>query len=1153
MNLTRPALAGLLALLTVAPAAAQQFPTIPAQTFIGRLGLPGDSGPSQAIPFSALTKTVINPNSVAYGVLTTNIAAVPSMTHFITLLNEANGGMYQALNNVGLAKSILTVANTGVAANSTRLIGAGGATVLENSARSPIAFLLENGQVGIGNLSAFTPAAGSLLDIRSGGLNLTVTNPTLSIPVFGFEGLNNFAGLSSVVTLTSAGVNTGTVGLFGQVENLKGGVTAGIDGAARDSIGSENYGVIGTLSANHNGGTGAAVGAFIRNTTGSSFIPNPTPYSGTIGVTIGNEATAPGIAANGSIGLFVYGTCDITSIISGFCPNGATNDNTFVIGANILNARDEMIRLGSSSGNGNLAPSLLKAYAHDNSVVYNLSSSAQITSKNSAAPSAPGAGYTAYWTDSTTGRLADKSTDGSVGTTINLAQTITDTKTGGGTSAAFLASAATPGFAWQATGQATDQKNWDIIAGANLAFRAVNDANSVANAWMTVTRGAGATVSNIAVPILSINPPAGTIGQGLNVAQTAAGTPSAGFLGLNNIIVSSDTMNNGDGNEVAALRIRQLSGGSTVLGQRTALHAEQVLTAATNPAETQKDIVGGTLQVYAVVGNSGGNFIGGNSIADLFTTASGAGGLTGHEIDIAAQAGSSVVGKYGLTIVQISTDAVQGSSADAGILLVNNGSAGWKQGLAFGAATVSSGGVAIDMSALSAGGPAYLLKGPATKFYVDGNSNIGGNTLSLVGTPSVALGSGSTATFSLTSTNTGFQNSLVVQNGGTVSNGSTVAASGVSLSAGSNTYLQMVMVGGATPTAGLQSGTGATGGLSISAGAGVLSLVSPSLSDPTFTGTYAIPTTKLTGALQAAQEPAHTGDVTNTAGSLALTIAAAQPAVHTWALAQTFTVAPVFTDQSGSRTALGLGTAATQNTGTSGANVPLLNGTNTWSAAQAVLTAAVDTNTTQAASTAFVIAQAASATPLIDGTAAVGTSTRYARGDHVHPTDTTRAPLASPTFTGTVTIPSGAALGTPTTLVATNATGTAAGLTAGSATPTAPSTSSPTPTCSTGSGTLSSSIQYVQMFGSKWVNISGTITVTTIGSCGANINVALPVTAGASGGGFGGINTSTGKTAIGAINPGAPTLATFLATDGTGLPVSGSGQTIAFSGGYFAP
>lgn len=61
---------------------------------------------------------------------------------------------------------------------------------------------------------------------------------------------------------------------------------------------------------------------------------------------------------------------------------------------------------------------------------------------------------------------------------------------------------------------------------------------------------------------------------------------------------------------------------------------------------------------------------------------------------------------------------------------------------------------------------------------------------------------------------------------------------------------------------------------------------------------------------------------------------------NTWGTTQTFTVAPVFTNQSTSRTALGLGTAATQNTGTSGTNVPLLDGANTWSAAQTVSNAA---------------------------------------------------------------------------------------------------------------------------------------------------------------------------------------------------------------------
>jgi len=53
-------------------------------------------------------------------------------------------------------------------------------------------------------------------------------------------------------------------------------------------------------------------------------------------------------------------------------------------------------------------------------------------------------------------------------------------------------------------------------------------------------------------------------------------------------------------------------------------------------------------------------------------------------------------------------------------------------------------------------------------------------------------------------------------------------------------------------------------------------------------------------------------------------------------------------------------------------------------------TAAANTNTTQVATTAFVLGQASSTTPNVDGTAAVGTSNSYARADHVHPTDTSR-------------------------------------------------------------------------------------------------------------------------------------------------------------------
>lgn len=69
-------------------------------------------------------------------------------------------------------------------------------------------------------------------------------------------------------------------------------------------------------------------------------------------------------------------------------------------------------------------------------------------------------------------------------------------------------------------------------------------------------------------------------------------------------------------------------------------------------------------------------------------------------------------------------------------------------------------------------------------------------------------------------------------------------------------------------------------------------------------------------------------------------------------------------------------------------------------------TAAADTNTTQIATTAFVQGQASATAALMDGAAAAGTSVKYARADHIHPVDTSRAPAAgsaSITTVGTIT------------------------------------------------------------------------------------------------------------------------------------------------------
>ena len=77
-------------------------------------------------------------------------------------------------------------------------------------------------------------------------------------------------------------------------------------------------------------------------------------------------------------------------------------------------------------------------------------------------------------------------------------------------------------------------------------------------------------------------------------------------------------------------------------------------------------------------------------------------------------------------------------------------------------------------------------------------------------------------------------------------------------------------------------------------------------------------------------------------------------------------------------------------------------------------TAAADTNTTQVATTAFVVGQASATAPIMDGTATTGTSSRYARADHVHASDTSR--IGNSLLTAKAAIVSATAANTPATL-----------------------------------------------------------------------------------------------------------------------------------------
>jgi hypothetical protein len=91
-----------------------------------------------------------------------------------------------------------------------------------------------------------------------------------------------------------------------------------------------------------------------------------------------------------------------------------------------------------------------------------------------------------------------------------------------------------------------------------------------------------------------------------------------------------------------------------------------------------------------------------------------------------------------------------------------------------------------------------------------------------------------------------------------------------------------------------------------------------------------------------------------------------------------------------------------------------VNGTTALGTATATTPISTD-NSTNIATTAFVKAAAgpSSSLPIMDGTAAVGTSALFARGDHVHPTDTSRAaasalssylPLTGGSITGNLAV-----------------------------------------------------------------------------------------------------------------------------------------------------
>jgi hypothetical protein len=191
----------------------------------------------------------------------------------------------------------------------------------------------------------------------------------------------------------------------------------------------------------------------------------------------------------------------------------------------------------------------------------------------------------------------------------------------------------------------------------------------------------------------------GTIAPALNFSISPSGTASSTPNYLAGFVVNSDHVD-GTGltaNLLNAVAIIHNLGGSTMKGSRAAINAFVTLGSASgNTTGSGGQYIGwefsafGSANDNGTVGNPRGTVFGSNSVAYLNSaSATNYFALAGIEVDTGAVAGSSVVDKLGIQIVNIAGDRAAGSRDDIGLSFnsqetIASGAVGWKLGIGFG-------------------------------------------------------------------------------------------------------------------------------------------------------------------------------------------------------------------------------------------------------------------------------------------------------------------------------------------------------------------------------------------------------------------------------------------------------------------------------------
>lgn len=200
--------------------------------------------------------------------------------------------------------------------------------------------------------------------------------------------------------------------------------------------------------------------------------------------------------------------------------------------------------------------------------------------------------------------------------------------------------------------------------------------------------------------------------QNLIINQSGSGSNADAGFGYNEINVTDNISSSG--NTVNALQIFMGLNGSAVDSARQALLSTLWLVQPTSASNPNRFYVAGTNSARAVSGDGGGAgtekgaMFGGNDVVTLAAAATHMAACVGREMNIGCETGSSVLDKYLLSFVQLSTDAVSGSRNDSCLLFANqSGAVGW-------GASLLQMGDGINAAPLKMTGSVLIAKGSQT-------------------------------------------------------------------------------------------------------------------------------------------------------------------------------------------------------------------------------------------------------------------------------------------------------------------------------------------------------------------------------------------------------------------------------------------------------